>query len=65
MYAEILAIFLSSTVEFLISGYLGLKGPKFGAYRVISIWFLIIPMLILPTLLIWTFVKSGKNKEDG
>ena len=66
MYAEILAIFMSSVVELLISGYLGLKAPEsFLASKVISWWFLAIPVVLLPGIFVWIFRKSiSEIKEE-
>ena len=63
MYREILAIFLSSIVELLISGYFGYTVPKNGQEntilnKLISIWFVMIPVFILYFMVFWMLTMS-------
>ena len=63
MFKEILAILLSSIVELLIAGSLGLTVPEDSqdntAFNwVISVWFLFVPVILLPVTFVYVFSNS-------
>ena len=65
MYAEILAISISSVVELLVSGFLGISAPYAAPLNyTISIYFLVIPMFILPALIVYVFVSNKKELHE-
>ena len=65
MYAEILAISISSVVELLVSGFLGVSAPYSAPLNyAISIYFLVIPMIILPALIFIVFLINKKELHE-
>jgi hypothetical protein len=58
-FGEILSILMSSIVELLISGFLGLDAPEMNTLNVVlSYWYLAIPLVVLPLIFVWLFTKN-------
>ena len=69
MFKEILAILLSSLVELLIAGSLGLTVPEESSDNTtinwaISIWFLFVPVILLPVTFVYVFHNSRDNQQE-
>jgi hypothetical protein len=65
MYGEILSLLLSSIVELLISGFLGVQAPVMFPFNMaVSVWFLVIPFIFLPAMFVWLFIHDIKSIRE-